>query len=113
MSDPDLFDYSGLPYQRHSDTSLQAAIEAEPAAGTQRRRVFDLMFMAPRGLTDHQMQEFLNMNPSTQRPRRIELVERGFVRDSGMRRQTPSGRWAVVWVMVKRGDDAISQVLGE
>ena len=43
---------------------------------------------------------------------RIELVEKGLVVDSGQRRQTPSGRWAVVWIAVKVGDDQISQLLG-
>ena len=112
QGDPDLFDYTGLPYQRHSDTSLRAAIEAEPNAGTQRWKVLHLLRATARGLTDHQMQSILDMNPSTQRPRRIELVEKGLVVDSGQRRQTPSGRWAVVWIAVKVGDDQISQLLG-
>lgn len=95
---PDMFDVL-LKYVRGSETSLEAAIAAEPAAGTQRRRVLDLLREHPfTGLTDHEMQEKLGMNPSTQRPRRVELVDGGLVKDSGICRLTPSGKRAVVWV---------------
>jgi hypothetical protein len=49
------------------------------------------------GGTDEELQDALGMNPNTQRPRRIELVERGLVRDSGRTRKTKSGRRATVW----------------
>jgi len=52
-----------------------------------------------RGLTDHEMQAHLNMIGSTQRPRRVELCDKGLVVDSGRQRPTPSGRMAVVWVI--------------
>ena len=98
---PDLFG-KPLPYVRGSETSLEAAIAAEPNAGTQRRRVLDILRAYRQtqigGLTDHQMQVWLGMNPSTQRPRRVELVKQGFVVDSGKTRLTPSGKRAVVWV---------------
>jgi hypothetical protein len=42
------------------------------------------------------MQLALGMNPSTQRPRRIELERRGLVVKDGTRK-TSSGRMAVVW----------------
>jgi hypothetical protein len=51
-------------------------------------------------LTDEEMQVRLEMNPSTQRPRRIELVGMGLVVDSGTTRKTRSGRSAVAWKMV-------------
>jgi hypothetical protein len=87
-----------LKYVRTSVTSLEAAIAAEPRAGTQRRRVLDLLRDHPAGLADHEMQKLLGMNPSTQRPRRIELVEAGLAKDSGSHRLTESGKRAVVWV---------------
>lgn len=96
---PDLFP---LPYVRHSETSKAAAIAAEPNAGTQRARVLDCLreYTASVyvGLTDNEMQFILHMNPSTQRPRRVELVRAGLVVDSGKTRLTPSGKRAVVWV---------------
>jgi hypothetical protein len=93
-------DLFSLKYVRGSKTSLEAAIEAEPNAGTQRRRVLDVLRTFPIGLTDHELQDMLDMNPSTQRPRRVELVKAGLVKDSGHFRLTPSGRRAVVWVAV-------------
>ena len=46
--------------------------------------------------TDEQIATGCDMNPSTARPRRIELVRRGLVVEAGERR-TASGRKAVVW----------------
>ncbi len=91
------------PCQSHSATSREAARMAEPAAGTQRARVLGMLRgRGTSGATDEQIQLFLNMNPSTQRPRRIELVAAGLVADSGRTRLTRSGRSAVVWVYVPR-----------
>lgn len=87
-----------LPSVRGSETSEAAAEEALPNAGTQRRRLWDFLEeRGEKGATDEEMQEHLGMNPSTQRPRRVELVERGLVYDSGEKRDTRSGRKAVVW----------------
>ncbi len=94
----DLFD-DVPPYQRHSVTSRAAAAEILPKAGTLRRLVYDYIFTAGEyGRTDEEAQVYLRLNPSTQRPRRIELVNAGLVRDSGRTRPTRSGRQATVWV---------------
>jgi hypothetical protein len=58
--------------------------------------VLDLLKATPDGLTDEEQQRLLEMNPSTQRPRRIELARRGLVVTCGTRR-TASGRNADVW----------------
>lgn len=88
------------PFVKSSPTSYDAAVEAEPNAGTQRALVLDELRKHPfTGLTDHQLQDMLRMNPSTQRPRRVELVRSGLVVDSGFQRMTPSGRKAVVWIV--------------
>lgn len=84
-------------YQPHSETSKRSAREIESAAETWRGAVLRLLQSRPDGCTDDEMQVILGMNPSTQRPRRIELVERNFVEDSGLRRPTRSGKPAVVW----------------
>jgi transcription initiation factor IIE alpha subunit len=60
------------------------------------RRVLELLAATPDGLTDEEMQTRLGMNPSTQRPRRIELARRGLVVEAGTRK-TASGRMATVW----------------
>jgi DNA-binding IclR family transcriptional regulator len=85
------------PSVNGSITSAAAAesLDAE-TLNTLQRRVLGLLQATPGGLTDEEMQRRLGMNPSTQRPRRIELARRGFVVADGTRK-TSSGRWATVW----------------
>jgi transcription initiation factor IIE alpha subunit len=85
------------PSVNGSATSAQAADSLTPVAlNAMQRRVLELLAATPEGLTDEEMQRRLRMNPSTQRPRRIELMRRGLVAEAGTRR-TASGRMAVVW----------------
>ena len=93
------------PSVRDSRTSAQAADGIRGAANALRQRVLDLLRTTIArgtdgllGLTDEEMQGLLDMNPSTQRPRRSELVALGLVMDSGRTRPTRSGRQATVWV---------------
>jgi len=90
-----------LPFQPDSETSADAADEARRDAPTQRQRVLTAITAAGWcGATDEELQDRLQLNPSTQRPRRVELVASGLVVDSGRTRRTRSGRRAVVWVDV-------------
>jgi predicted ArsR family transcriptional regulator len=85
------------PAVRGSQTSAAAADSLDaPTLNAMQRRVLELLQATPDGLTDEEMQTRLGMNPSTQRPRRIELARRGMVVEAGTRR-TASGRMAVVW----------------
>jgi hypothetical protein len=78
-------------------TSAKAADLLDPTTlNAMQRRVLELLAATPDGLTDEEMQRRLEMNPSTQRPRRIELARRGLVVECGTRR-TSSGRMATVW----------------
>lgn len=84
--------------QAHSRTSRLAAEAIEPASATLRGQVLQyLRDQGHEGATDEEMQNMLGMNPSTQRPRRIELLKLGLICDSGRVRNTSSGRKAVVW----------------
>ena len=87
------------PYQKHSETSKAAAKEIEGDAGTQRHKLFGWLYEHG-SATDEECQDGIPMNPSTQRPRRVELVRMGLVRDTGEKRKTRSGRSAVVWEVV-------------
>lgn len=89
-----------LPFQVKSETSREAAEEMRGSAKTDRERVLVVIQGASHGRTDEEIQRMLRMNPSTQRPRRIELVKAGQVRDSGRTRKTKSGRKATVWEAV-------------
>jgi len=90
------------PFQTHSMTSFDAAKAIEPKAGTLRAMVLDYIRRTGQsGATDISMQAWIPMDPSTQRPRRIELLKAGLIKDSGRTRKTASGRQATVWVAVE------------
>ena len=87
------------PAQRHSETSVEAAEAIAPAAATLRLLVLAVLRKAGAdGMTDEEMLAATGLQPSTGRPRRIELMQAGHVRDSGRKRETKSGRRAVVWI---------------
>lgn len=95
----DLFDDDLPPHQSHSDTSREAAEAIEPDAESLRGVVLAYIRRRGReGATDDEIQVALDMNPSTQRPRRVELWEAGLVERTSATRPTRSGRRATVWV---------------
>ena len=79
-----------------TDTQAKAAAFAFPKSGTARRKVYEFI-RDHHGATDEETQRYLDMNPNTERPRRKELQDAGFIRDSGKRRDTISGTAAIVW----------------
>ena len=82
-----------------SPTSVAADRSVIAAKGQLRLKV--LLWLRANGpATDEQMQLGLDLNPSTQRPRRIELVRIGRVKDTGRTAKTTSGRSAVLWEAV-------------
>ena len=84
--------------KKHPETSHKAATRALLRSGTQRKTVLDLLKSAyPDGYIDEEMVQILGMNPNSQRPRRVELVEDGWTIDSGLRRLTSYGEEAIVW----------------
>jgi hypothetical protein len=86
------------PAHNGTPTSRAAAERIEPAAGTLRRQVLDyIRARGEQGATDEEMQDALRMNPSTQRPRRIELCDMGWVERTDTTRKTRSGRDAAVY----------------
>lgn len=85
-----------LPYQPHSPTSRAAAESVENPA-TLRAKVLAYLQSRKDGATDEEIGAALHMAGNTARPRRIELVQRGLVRDSGRKRATASGRSATAW----------------
>ena len=89
---------NSAPYVDGSSTSYLTAQQISAYSPNLRTRVLAfLMRRGGHGATDEEIQDALDMNPSTERPRRVELVDAGFVRDSGETRPTHSGNGAVVW----------------
>lgn len=88
-----------VPAQTHSVTSMEAAEAIRPKVNALQQRVLSYLgFRGSLGATDEEMQDALSMNPSTQRPRRIELLNKGLIEGpEGVVRKTSSGRNAQVW----------------
>jgi hypothetical protein len=96
---PDFDDGAEAPYQEHSATSREAAELIEPDAATLRGVVLEYIRRCGRlGATDDEVQVALDMNPSTQRPRRVELWKADLIERTNVKRLTRSGRKASVWV---------------
>lgn len=82
------------PYVPGSDTSEAAGLSMK-GINALHGKLLDLLSRS--SMTDEEMQHHGGLSPNTQRPRRVELADRGIVCDSGVRRQTSSKRLAVVW----------------
>lgn len=87
------------------ETSRAAARGVMPRSGTQRWAVFAELFNAGNdGLTDLEIQQRLRMSPSSERPRRGELVDGGLV-ESLRKSRTHDGQEWTVWRLTQEGVD--------
>lgn len=92
-----------LPAAIHQPTSVAAAASMRAVAGDLHRRVLAALIAAGEaGLTDEELQQQLDMNGNTERPRRRWLEQNGFCTASQQTRKTESGRAAVVWISTGR-----------
>lgn len=89
------------PPHNGTPTSAAAAQSIKLAASTQRWCIMDLLKSSPEGLTDEEIQDLSGMSPSSERPRRGELVDMGKVRDTGRTKPTKSGRMAILWEVIR------------
>lgn len=93
---------SVLALRNARQASAEAAEKIAPRVGLLHRQI--LRCLLGGAMTDEAMQAALNMNPSTQRPRRGELVDAGLVEDSGWFGRTASGAKAVKWRLTTQGE---------
>jgi len=93
-----------------SDTSKEARQHLEATGGINKLQTTVYAYLLNHPSTDEEVQDALGMNPSTERPRRGELVEKHLVRDSGKRRNTKSGYRAIVWETTDRPDNTPKQL---
>lgn len=97
------------PAQGHSATSKAAAASVSRLGARERVlaavRKAGKPYLNPEpfgcvfGATDEEIAEATGMNPSSARPRRVELQRDGLIMDSGYTRKTKSNRAAVVWMV--------------
>ena len=84
------------------ETSVEAAELVFDKIKLLQRIVLRFLTIAgPRGLTDYELEELCGNHGSTYRTRRSELVEKGFVVNSGKRREI-NGRNRIVWTVRNR-----------
>jgi len=85
------------PAVQSSPTSMAAADAISAILNALQRSVVSfLRARGDHGATDEEIATGMAMNPSTARPRRIELVRRGLVVEAGTRKAM-SGRYATAW----------------
>lgn len=105
----DLPDVGRYHSRNTRDTEKAAAEAIAPALSPQRQRVLDAFAKAgSAGLTDYEGHALARLTyPHIFATRRSELMAAGYpIADSNERRQTPSGRLAIVWVLNQRKADA-------
>jgi hypothetical protein len=91
-------------------TSKKAALDVLPKSGQQRRKVLDAVAAVARdprtvGLTDVEIQRATSMSPNSERPRRVELVEGGWLQASDQTREH-YGSEHTVWVLTDKAAGA-------
>ena len=88
------------PWRRDAkDTSKKAGQDALGRAGSQRRAIYNEVFLAgSQGLTVDELRQRLNMPPTSVSARVTGLQQDGWLVDSGQRRPTRYGSDAIVWV---------------
>jgi hypothetical protein len=86
-----------MPHAPHSPTSKAAAVQAEPRAGTDERRVLDYVAgQGSQGATRHEIAAGLHLQLATVCARVCALVQRGYLFETGETRLTESKRKAAV-----------------
>lgn len=94
-----LAEYSAKVRHDAKETSRIAALRVVPNSASQRGRVLAAIRSAgASGYTDDEVSSTLRMSPNSVRPRRLELVEGGWVIDSGKQRDSFYGNPAIVWI---------------
>jgi DNA-binding transcriptional regulator GbsR (MarR family) len=74
--------YRGMAPHKGGETQIAAAEEITPHAKKMRERVYEALFDAPDGMTNHQISEVTGINLDTVKPRVRELRMEGKVKDT-------------------------------
>ena len=84
------------PFVATSNTSYAAAVSVRRSAPAQREAVYAALY-ASGPLTAEQLADHTGLSGDSIRPRLVELRREERVVDTGQRRRTRAGRFAVVW----------------
>jgi hypothetical protein len=91
-------------------TSQRSAAAITVKTGTARFAILRELLNSRDGLSDLDLQNRLCLNPSTERPRRGELVDAGLVEAAGTKDQ--AGTPWTVWVVTQAGADVVADRTG-
>ena len=83
------------PAHNYTDTSKSAFNKQKPKLKTKREKVFE--YIKTESSTNYQIADELKMPLSSVCARCRELQLLGLIEDSGIRRETPYGKTAIVW----------------
>ena len=89
-----------LDFMTPARCSEDALKSVKPCIRTQRQAILEfLQQCGTHGATDNEIQDYLELDGNTVRPRRGELGALGKIRPNGQTRLTPKGRKSAVWVV--------------
>lgn len=97
-TDGENFVVERLPHAAGSDTSRGAAIAARAGAARDFQRIFAYISEQPDGATQDEVTAALDIITQTAVARINDLKRRNWIRDSGYRRKTRTGRQAAILV---------------
>lgn len=90
--------YPNVPGANARDTSKQAAERVKPNVAALRQRLLaELQVRGSTGATCDELEQALNLSHQTASARLREMNLKGAIVDSAKRRNTRSGRAAIVW----------------
>lgn len=100
---------AGKHHRNASPTELKAALKVAPKSGTSRFRVLLAIVEKgrERGLIDWEVASLARIPLSSVTGRRNELMEGGFVENSGKEDRGPYGADCTLWIATERGRRAI------
>lgn len=86
------------------ETQRVSAVLVYYKSGSDRQAVLaEIALSGEVGMTDFEIEESLVMRHQTASARRNDLMNDGWIEDSGLRRLTDSGRPAVAWILTTQG----------
>jgi len=91
----------GMHRTNDRETSIEAAKKVAIRAGTDRALVLETFRAHPDGLTAEELANVTNRYQNSIDKRRTELMQAGFIEDSGLRRLSSRGSPMIVWRIKK------------
>jgi len=91
----------GVRLSAHATDTQRAAVRGMlPRSGSVQEKVLRVISSHPDGLTDHEIEKITGLSHQTASAARNSLMNKGFVRDSGIRRNNDNGNPSIAWVKV-------------